>query len=168
MSASQTQPRINFQCFDAVRISLNIEKEGLTFYKKAAKNAKHQHVRNLFAKLVHEEEEHIRILQAKERVLQPVLKDGSNLFRQDIDAFISKELKGKVFPKSKGGLAKIAAIEHDFEALDFGIESEKRSIEILNRLLMQERKIDVRAIFSHLVAEEKKHLAALQELREKL
>jgi len=52
--------------------------------------------------------------------------------------------------------------------LDYGIESEKRSIEILNNLLFNEKKLDVKSIFAHLVAEEKKHLALLEELKTKI
>jgi len=96
------------------------------------------------------------------------VKSRSNLFQQDLEQFISRELKGKIFPVVKGKSAKIPVVEHDSEALDFGIESEKRSIDFLNWMLLQERKIDVRVIFGHLVVEEKKHLAALRELKEKL
>jgi hypothetical protein len=41
------------------------------------------------------------------------------------------------------------------DALEFGIESEKRSIEILSSLLKNEKKLDVKAIFLHLMLEEK-------------
>ncbi|MFQ5673102.1 MAG: ferritin family protein [Nitrospinales bacterium] len=168
MTASETKPRINFQCCDAIQISLSIEKEGLAFYKKAVQNAKNQDVKNLFAQLIEEEEEHIRILRVKEKCLLPALKSKSDVFRQDLDLFISQELKGRIFPPVKGKLAKVPDVEYDFEALDFGIESEKRSIAVLSELLHQERKIDVRVIFGHLVVEEKRHLAALRELRKKL
>ena len=55
----------------------------------------------------------------------------------------------------------------DVEALEYGIESEKRSINILSQLLENEKKLDVKAIFSHLMVEEKKHLALLEGLKEK-
>ena len=57
---------------------------------------------------------------------------------------------------------------NDLEALEIGIEAEKRSIEVLEQLIKREKKIDVRAIFSHLVVEEKRHLAALEELKQSL
>ncbi|MEC7641873.1 MAG: ferritin family protein [Nitrospinota bacterium] len=168
MVGPETQPHISLQCLDAIRISLSIEKQGLAFYKKAAKNAKNKEVRELFIQLAEEEEEHIRLLSVKEKFLLPALKSRSDSMRQGLEQFMAEELKGKIFPVAKGKLAEIPVIEHDFEALDFGIESEKRSIELLNRLMKQERKIDVRVIFGHLVVEEKKHLAALRELKGKL
>ncbi len=36
---------------------------------------------------------------------------------------------------------------------------------MLSQLMQDERKIDVRAVFSHLLAEEKRHLAALLEIK---
>ena len=68
----------------------------------------------------------------------------------------------------EGRVANVPEVSTDLEALEIGIQSEKRSIEILEHLLGDERKIDVRAIFSHLLAEEKKHLAALEELKKEL
>jgi len=56
----------------------------------------------------------------------------------------------------------------DMEALEFGIESERRSIEVLSSLLENEKKLDVKAIFLHLMVEEKKHLALLEDLKKKI
>ena len=59
-------------------------------------------------------------------------------------------------------------VTSDLEALNVGIEAEKRSIEVLNQLIAQEKKMDVRMIFNHLLAEERKHLVALEELKKAL
>ena len=56
----------------------------------------------------------------------------------------------------------------DFEALGIGIDAEMRSIEVLGQLIASEEKLDVRMIFNHLLAEEKKHLAALEEVKKDL
>jgi rubrerythrin len=39
---------------------------------------------------------------------------------------------------------------------------------MLQGLLEKERKLDVKAIFSHLLVEEKKHLSLLQDLKKQL
>ena len=56
----------------------------------------------------------------------------------------------------------------DFEALGIGINAEMRSIEVLSRLRADVKKMDVRMIFNHLLAEEKKHLLALEEIKKEL
>lgn len=163
----QENPPIGFQCFDAIQLSLFIEKQGLVFYEKAAKNAGDPEIKAVFSRLAEEEKEHIQSLQAKARFLQPVLLKKSNLKKNaDVDLYIAREVKGKVFPEVCGKGEKIPEPANDMEALEFGIESEKRSIEVLSRLLIEERKIDVRVIFSHLVVEEKRHLAELEKLKQ--
>ena len=107
---------ISFQCIDAIKISLSIEKEGLAFYRKAAKRAKDKNVKELFGKLAREEEEHIGILQAKEKFLQPAIAGKATAAWQNVDIFISRELEGKVFPVARGKTADIPPVENHFQA----------------------------------------------------
>ncbi|MDA0691368.1 MAG: ferritin family protein [Nitrospinae bacterium] len=156
---------ISFHCIDAIEVSLCIERQGLIFYEKAAKKARAPKVREMFQRLADEEKEHIQSLQTKARFLQPALLNKTSS-RKHVDKFIAEQLKGKVFPDIKGsGQSEIPDFQSDVEALDLGIQSEKRSIDVLSELLKKEKKIDVRAIFSHLLVEEKKHLTELEELR---
>lgn len=166
MTASEASSTNNLQCIDAIKVSLCIEKEGLGFYEKAAKRVKSQKVKDMFRKLAEEEKEHIRSLQEKARFLQPVLSRRSE--GGHIDHFISRNLKGKVFPDLKGKSLDLADFENDERALELGIEAERKSIEALTCFLSSERKIDVRAIFMHLIVEEKRHLQALEELKRSL
>ena len=162
---SAENPTISFHCVDAIAVSLCIEKQGLNFYEKAAKKAQDPKVKKMFQHLAGEEKEHIQALQAKARFLQPVLQKKASS-RQHVDHFIAEELKGKVFPDLKGGQdGTTPDLSNDQEALELGIQSEQRSIEVLNKLLVNEKKLDVRSIFMHLLAEEKKHLAGLIELK---
>jgi rubrerythrin len=156
---------VSFQCVDAIEISLFIEKEGLSFYEKAVKNVCDPRVKNMFTRLAEEEREHIQTLQTKVRFLQPAIS-GKGKTRRHLDLYVSNELKGKIFPVS--ATKAVQKFKSDMEALDFGIESEKRSIKILSSLLEKEKKLDVKTIFLHLMVEEKKHLALLKDLKEKI
>ena len=156
---------ISFLCVDAIEISLFIEKEGLGFYEKAAKNVSDRRVKEMFLRLAEEEREHIQILKTKLQFLKPVISSKGNTTKK-IDLFVKEKLEGKIFPASENNLVK--KFKNDFEALDYGIESEKRSIEFLNSLLLNEKKLDVKTVFAHLVVEEKKHLALLEELKTKI
>jgi len=156
---------MSFQCVDAIEISLFIEKEGLGFYEKAAKNVSDPRVKDMFSRLAEEERDHIQTLQTKVQFLQPAIS-GKGKTRRRVDSFVNEEIKGKIFPSSE--TKTVQKFKSDVEALEYGIESEKRSIEILNRLLLIEKKLDVKAIFSHLMVEEKKHLSLLENLKKKL
>ena len=167
-SKSESMPgknSVSFQCVDAIEISLFIEKEGLGFYEKAAKNVSDPRVKNMFTRLAEEERDHIQTLQTKVRFLQPAIS-GKGKSRRHLDLFVINELKGKIFPASETKPAQ--NFTSDMEALEFGIESERRSIEVLSSLLENEKKLDVKAIFSHLVVEERKHLALLEDLKKKI
>jgi rubrerythrin len=157
--------RASFQCMDAIEISLFIEKEGLFFYESAGKKIQNPQVREMFSRLADEEREHIQALQEKSRYLQPAIA-GRNRPKEHLVRFIDGELKGKIFPAMNSSSAQ--EIDSDKQALELGIESEKRSIEMLQSLLEKEKKLDVKAIFSHLLVEEKKHLLMLQDLKTKL
>ena len=162
---SSKNPAISLHCIDAIQVSLCIEKQGLKFYETAARKSQDPKVKKMFQHLADEEKEHIQTLQAKAQFLQPVLrkKTGS---RKHVENFIAEQLKGKVFPDMKGGPdGKDPDFSSDVEALELGIQSEQRSIQMLNGLLGNEKKLDVRAIFLHLLVEEKKHLAGLEELK---
>ena len=156
--------RSSFRCCDALEVSLSIEKQGLLFYDTAAKSATNPRVQAVFSRLANEEKDHIQSIQNKARFLQPAIKIKSSARTSQIQDFIKNELEGRVFPSSafeKDGSRTL----NDFEAINIGIEAEKRSIEILNQLIGQEKKMDVRMIFNHLLAEEKKHLMVLEELK---
>ena len=155
--------RASFQCADAIEISLFVEKEGLLFYESVGKKIKDPQVRQMFSRLADEEREHIGTLQEKSRYLQPAIA-SQNRHNEHLSRFISEELKGKIFPAMNAS----QNIDNDKQALELGIESEKRSIEVLQSLLEKEKKLDVKAIFSHLLVEEKKHLLMLQDLKTKL
>ena len=155
----------SFQCIDALEVSLSIEKQGFIFYDKAAKSAMDPGVQAIFLRLADEEKEHIQSLQNTARFLQPALTKKSFPSTSKAENFIKNELEGKVFPTFENDRGDVKS---DLEALNIGIEAERRSIEVLVRLITDEKKIDVRAIFNHLLAEERKHLSALEELKQTL
>ena len=158
----------SFRCIDALEVSLNIEKQGFIFYDRAAKVATDPRVQAIFSRLANEEKEHIQSLQGKARYLQPALMKKSFSQENKVENFIKNELDGKVFPSTSYEKEEVGGVASDLAALNIGIEAEKKSIEVLSQLIAQEKKMDVRMIFNHLLAEEKKHLMALEELKQSL
>ena len=148
----------SFQCIDALEVSLSIEKQGFIFYDKAAKSATDPRVRDVFLYLANEEKEHIQSLQNKTRFLQPALANKATSRKSGTESFIKNEILGKVFPVPGDDKNEVHIAHSDFEALGIGIDAEMRSIEVLGQLIASEKKMDVRMIFNHLLAEEKKTL----------
>ena len=158
----------SFQCIDALEVSLSIEKQGFIFYDKAAKSATDPRVRAVFLRLANEEKEHIQSLQNKTRFLQPALANKATSRKSGTESFIKNEILGKVFPVPGDDKNEVHIARSDFEALGIGINAEMRSIEVLGQLMADEKKMDVRMIFNHLLVEEKKHLSALEEIKKEL
>ncbi len=158
----------SFQCADALEVSLSIEKQGFVYYDKAARFATDPRVRSIFLRLANEEKEHIQSLQNKKRFLKPALANRAKSQVSKTESFIKNEIHGKVFPAFEGFENGSGLVKNDFEALSIGIDAETKSIELLSQLIAIEKKMDVRAIFNHLLAEEKKHLLALEELKKDL
>ena len=167
MVSSEKKTSVNFQCHDAMDLCLSIEKEGIAYYEKAAKLARDQKVKKIFSRLAEDEREHIKALREKVKFLQPALQRKVET-DDALAMFIAQEVKGKIFPLAGEGSTSSPGPASDVEAIDVGIESEKRSIDILQTLLENEKKMDVRVVFSHLLAEERKHLSALQDLKQEL
>ena len=93
---------------------------------------------------------------------------SNNLAFEKVENFIEGKILGKVFPAPVEYRNKTYTAETDLEALNIGINSEKKSIEVLSQLVAGEKKMDVRVIFNHLLTEEKKHLMVLEELKQTL
>jgi len=164
-SKSNISPsEINFQCGDAIQVCMAIEREGISFYEQAIKKAKDPRVKDVFRRFGRDERDHAKTLQAKWKHLQPAVNKRSPT-NEEVNRFIQNEVKGKVFDLDP---LQVPEMKTDLEAVEYGMACEKRSIEILGYLLNAERKIDVKAIFSHLLVEEKNHLSELETLKAEL
>ena len=141
-----------------------IEREGISFYEQAIKKAKDPRVKDVFRRFGRDERDHAKTLQAKWKHLQPAVNKRSPT-NEEVNRFIQNEVKGKVFDLDP---LQVPEMKTDLEAVEYGMACEKRSIEILGYLLNAERKIDVKAIFSHLLVEEKNHLSELETLKAEL
>jgi len=164
MLHSDKNTSLKIQCNEALDLCISIEKEGIIYYEKFSKLVKNPKVKKIFCRLAEDEREHSKSLKGKAKFLQPALqkKFESN---DSLNSFFQKEVKGKIFPLN---FDEDDSSKSDKEAVEIGIQSEKRSIEILLKLLENEKKMDVRVVFSHLLAEEKKHLIALENLKNEL
>ena len=168
MGSTSKNSSNSFQCINALEVSLSIEKQGFIFYDKAAKSATDPRVRAVFLRLANEEKEHTQSLQNTARFLQPALASNKATSRSRTESFIKNEILGKVFPVPGDDKNEVHIAHSDFEALTIGIDAEMRSIEVLSQLMASEKKVDVRMIFNHLLVEEKKHLAVLEEVKKDL
>ncbi|CAI2717312.1 ferritin family protein [Nitrospina watsonii] len=156
--------KVSLQCSDALEICMAMEREGIAYYEKAVRRTTDERVRQVFQRLAGDERDHARTLKEKSIFLQPAVQRRTPE-KPEVQQFIRQQILGKVFPDAE---SQDASRWTDAEALEVGIQAEQNSIEILERLIAQVTKIDVRTVFSHLLAEEKRHLEQLQALKVEL
>jgi len=161
MNSNTDKPSPSLQCADAIEISLYIERKGIKFYERALESASAPRVKEIFTRLAQEEQDHKLSLQTKSQFLQPALR-GKGIAKKpldpEIESFVNEQIFKEGFFEAIGG----GKIENDRQAIEIGIESEKQSIKIFKKLLELEKKMEVRAVFVHLLAEETRHLEILQ------
>ena len=158
--------RTTLQCSDALEICLAMEREGIAYYERAARQVSRDKVRQVLTHLAGQEKDHARSLQEKSQFLQPAVQRRTPA-KPEVERFIRDYITGKVFPTAEGKDPE-GLIRTDSDAVDIGIRSEENSIRILESLMAEVTKIDVRTVFSHLMAEERRHLEELQALKAEL
>jgi rubrerythrin len=150
-SKSESTPSkqtVLFQSTDAIEISLFIEKKALGFYEKAANNVSDPRVKDMFTRLAEEEREHIQTLQTKVRFLQPAIsgKEKRAGTSNYLSAMSSREKLSQYLKQKWCKNLKVLWMLSNLES------SQKNAlIETLSSLLENKKKLDVKAIFSHLM-----------------
>lgn len=158
--------KATLQCSDALEICMAMEREGIVYYEQAARRVNNDKVRQVLTHLARQEKDHARSLQDKFQFLRPAVQRRTSA-KPEVERFIRDHILGQVFPTAEGKDPE-GLIRTDLDAVDIGIRSEQNSIRILERLMAQVTKIDVRTVFSHLMVEEKKHLEELEALKAEL
>jgi rubrerythrin len=138
--------------------AIDMELEGKTFFAEVAEKAKNARTRDTFNSLVKQEQRHVDILGAELKRLEGGMGWASleNMRASapsypKISVFQDKELKRLKFDPGSGEL----------EALEVGIDVEKKSIEYYRSAANQSSDPKAREVFNWLVGEEAGHLTIL-------
>ncbi len=166
---------LGFNADEVFRIAIEIEKNGMAFYKKARAVQIHDRLRQIFDNLVKEEEKHLEIFEEMRAELPEEAKrktdyDPSNDFQRDaeseIDQYIRDAADMNVFRKPENVEKYIGNIKSAEDALRLAIQFEKDSITfyLILRDLTEEDK--GKKSVDKILAQEKEHLKTLsRELR---
>lgn len=134
---------------EGLRAGIEIEKEGIEFYSKAAKNTKDPEGKRTLEYLAKEEREHLKFIEDLVESLE---------MKGDLPEVIEKYLRRpKVFPEEKEFSMRIKARSGDKEILKEAKKVEERSISFYREASDKVEGEDKR-IFEILEGEEKKHM----------
>ncbi len=143
---------------EILKVAINVEKEGIEFYKKSASFSKVEKAKNVFQYLVEEEEKHLEYFTKLDKQIEFI-----KFIPEDIDEEVSMYLRSLI----DTGIFSKKFSDNDWagftdkKALEFGINVEKNSILFYSEVLkITENESAVKSL-KKIIEEERRHLIAL-------
>jgi rubrerythrin len=159
-----------------VRRAIRDEIAGQRFYNEAAYACIDPWAKEIFGTLAREEEVHTRLLLLEYRALtgqgrwldpKIALASGADVDIRQV-TFPEEEPGEELFPPQVSAVQIVDRRASDLDALAFGIELEKRAIELYERAGQAAKDPLAQKAYSFLVGEETRHLDQLESRWEKL
>lgn len=152
----------NIDEVEAVELAIVIEEEGQAFYSTYAQKEENLQTREIFLKLAHDEEEHIRILE-KLRAEICQNKFCSYEDKYMLGDFLKKVKEEGIFSQ-KGRVAELLKkVNTSTDALKAGAEAEKQGVDFYSKLAQKVNTPSTVKVFNSLADIEKDHLKILKE-----
>ena len=153
-----------FSDLEGLRIAMEMEKRGHDFYRRAARLTKSESIVKMLEELAAEEEGHQRdFSKLMEDQCAGRFAEASACYSSETSTYLSAIAADIVFPGGlmevgrRGGFDNLAAI------LTTAIDSEKNAILFYSELRDLTGDEDAKNAFGSVIAQEKVHLARLQE-----
>lgn len=153
-----------FYAKEILRAALQIEKNGLSFYREVAGRELRPEVREVFDHLATEEARHIEELKS---LLERASEPPESMERDDYTLYLEALVSGQVFREDGSGQEEAQRIRSPDEALDLGARFERDTILFFQELRPWIRAED-RPVLDRLIDWERRHLTSLARLKRKL
>ena len=150
---------------EIIEFGIQIEKNGFDFYVELAWRIESKTLTELFEYLAQEEKGHILAFKSIQgRIEEPI---NEELLNSDFFSYMHSLAAEYVFTTKDKVLEIIDNIEDDMEAINLALKFEKESIKFFETMEkgLEEKEI---VVIEKLIAEEKKHIIKLEELKETL
>lgn len=157
-------PGNTFNAYEALRISIGMERDGIAFYEALAGAVKEEDVRKLAMRLAEEGQDHVRRLQQMidlEGIGQAWSADDLRLIDDYVNATIRREAFMRRVAAANAGKY-VAGLD---DALAPVIHLERLTVQYYRKLLFTCTHEAGKRVFAQLIEEEKRHAADLAEVR---
>lgn len=141
---------------EAIKTAIQMEKDGYSFYKKAAIQTSSDMGRTVFETLANDELVHLDIFQKLFK--DKIGKEEWN----DLVKSSKKYAEISIFPKDLKTLEGANPDSNELDALRIGMDSEKEAIEYYNKLIENSKDNDVKDIIGEIISQEKNHYLILE------
>ncbi len=156
---------MRFDDMQAVTISMEMERRGADFYRRAARVSKTAAVASLLDLLAREEDTH---LEEFARLAERVRRGPARAYDEELSAYLTAVAADIVFPGGVVELAGEGGLRDPAAVLQYAIRSEKDSILFYTELSSRAADDSARETFREILAAERGHLARLLALLEGL
>ncbi len=151
-----------FSSGEVAEVGIKIEENGRDFYNGALKLSTDEKAREVFQFLSGEEEKHIRQFEALRENVKKY--EPAEAYPEEYFSYLKSLSEDYVFTREKKGSEVASEIKSDRDAVDLGIEFEKKSIsfyEGMKKVVPEKEHI----VIDKLIEEEKNHLERLVKLK---
>jgi len=141
----------------AIQTAIQMEKDGYSFYKKAAAQTSSEMGRTVFESLADDEELHLDVF---EKLFE------NKVGNDDWDDLVNSSKKYaelKIFPKDLTDTEAVDPDTNELDALNFAMNSEQEAIDYYSKIKDDTQDEEVKKIIDEIIEQEKSHYMILQE-----
>ena len=142
---------------DAIKTAIQMEKDGYSFYKKAAVQTSNEMGKSIFESLASDELLHLD-------VFQKMFKDtvGKEEWNNLVDSS-KKYANANIFPKDLKTIEGANPDTDELDALRIGMDSEKEAIDYYKKIMENTKDSDKKNIINEIIEQEKNHYLLLEK-----
>ena len=142
---------------DAIKTAIQMEKDGYSFYKKAAVQTSSEMGKSLFESLANDELLHLE-------VFQKLFEDKVGKTEWDNLVNSSKKYANiPIFPKDLKSVEGANPDTDEMDALRIGMDSEKEAIDYYNKIKDSTKDNNIKEIIDEIIEQEKNHYLLLEQ-----
>lgn len=142
---------------EAIKTAIQMEKDGYSFYKKAALQTSSKMGKSFFESLASDEQLHLDVFQKlfEDKVGESEWNNLVNSSKKYTDL--------PIFPKDLETLEGVNPDTDELDALRIGMDSEKEAIDYYNKIKEKVTSKDVKEIINEIIEQEKNHYILLEK-----
>jgi rubrerythrin len=148
---------VNDEVKEAIKMAIQMERDGYDFYNRAAAQTSSEMGETLFKTLANDELTHLD-------TFQKIFED--KVGKDEWDSLVDSSRKYaniSVFPKDLKAMEGASPDTNELDALHMAMDSEKEAIEYYAKILESTEDEEVKKIIEEIIKQEKNHYLILQE-----
>jgi rubrerythrin len=134
---------------NAIQIAINMEKDAIDFYTKAAEKTSHPAGKKMFLSVTEDEKRHLEMLSAIFKEVDIRINEVSPM----------KNIRTVFETMRDSMMQRVEATKDELEAFKIAMQMEKEGIEFYKKIQTETNQPKEKALFERLIKEEEQHFA---------